>query len=285
MRKLLTIAMLLMLATGTQAQKYDTIKVEREASFQGGGINAFTRWLAERVTYPENLRALNAGTQVLSRHNLRTGVTEEVAVLPGSGGPAVGGTVVVQFIVNTDGSLSDIKAVETPHPALTDAVIPVVRRSPKWESAMQGLIVKQGDSIVYNSMRRVRQIIEIPVHFPAPGTQSNVRKFTGKIYDYDEVERPPALTNSEETIFDWFDRRAASSKKLQKAPARTMFVMFVVEPDKSLTGIQLINSPNNAVTNEVRRILATMPQRTPGMVGGENVRTYVTMLLNTGAAE
>ena len=48
------------------------------------------------------------------------------------------GTVVISFIVETDGSLSSFEALKVPHQDLADEVIRVIKLSPKWNPAKKG---------------------------------------------------------------------------------------------------------------------------------------------------
>ena len=72
--------------------------------FQGGGIDDFALWVNSRVEIPITELARD-----ISR------------------------TVLVEFTVNTDGSLSDIHAVFGSNPALNAAAVNAVSKSPKWE--------------------------------------------------------------------------------------------------------------------------------------------------------
>jgi protein TonB len=99
-------------------------KVEVDASFQGGGIDAFSRWVRDRVVYPDMARSMN-----------------------------VKGTVMAQFIVNHDGTVSDIKIVSPPQRLLDNEVLRVVKMAPNaWTAPRQ-------------AGKAVRQLIEIPVVF------------------------------------------------------------------------------------------------------------------------
>ena len=75
-------------------------------TFQGGGLDDFALWVNSRVELP--LSELARGT---SR------------------------TVLVEFTVNADGSLSDIHAVFGSNPALNEAAEKAVGKSPKWNPA------------------------------------------------------------------------------------------------------------------------------------------------------
>ncbi len=155
MRRLF-IVILLLVASGAQAQTNDIdinrrecetpldsirrlyIPKEVEPSFKGGGINAFPRWIGKRVIYPSSLLRRN-----------------------------IGGTVRVQFSVNTKGRVSDIKIVESPHPALSEEVFQIVRRSPRWKPGRQGM-VRRADGVAVEAIKPVKTHIEVSVIFRAP---------------------------------------------------------------------------------------------------------------------
>lgn len=75
-------------------------------TFQGGGLDDFALWVNSRVEIP--IAELAGGT---SR------------------------TVLVEFTVNTDGSVSDIHAVFGSNPTLNEAAEKAVAKSPKWHPA------------------------------------------------------------------------------------------------------------------------------------------------------
>jgi len=76
--------------------------VEQMPKFQGGDINKFRKWVASQLRYPED--AAEKG---------------------------ISGRVVVSFIVETDGSLSNIKVVRGSYPSLNAEALRVVKSSPK----------------------------------------------------------------------------------------------------------------------------------------------------------
>lgn len=75
--------------------------------FRGGELSVFRRWVMERVKYPQEARQRN-----------------------------ISGTVVVSFIINKDGSLSDIVTLRSPDVLLTQEVKRVVGSSPTWEPGL-----------------------------------------------------------------------------------------------------------------------------------------------------
>jgi protein TonB len=82
--------------------------VEENAQFPGGDAECF-KWLSEHIKYPS------------------------ICVEQG-----VQGRVIVNFVVNRDGSIIDVKTVRSPDPNLTKEAERVVKLMPKWKPARQG---------------------------------------------------------------------------------------------------------------------------------------------------
>ena len=82
--------------------------VEEKPSFQGGDENTFTKWVASKLVYPE-----------IAKEN------------------GVQGRVILQFLVGTDGSVSDVKVVRGVDASLDKEAARVVASSPKWKPGRQ----------------------------------------------------------------------------------------------------------------------------------------------------
>ena len=82
--------------------------VEENAQFPGGDAECF-KWLSEHIKYPS--------------------ICQEQGVQ---------GRVIVNFVVNKDGSIVDVKTVRSPDPNLTKEAERVVKMMPKWKPARQG---------------------------------------------------------------------------------------------------------------------------------------------------
>ncbi len=79
------------------------VKVSNMPKFQGGDLEKFRQWVQKEAQYPEVQRAMG-----------------------------IEGRVIVQFIVNMDGSLSDFEVISDTDPALNKEALRVVSKSPKW---------------------------------------------------------------------------------------------------------------------------------------------------------
>jgi periplasmic protein TonB len=93
--------------------------VEEPATFKGGDLASFTQWVLEHTSYPQE--ASEAG---------------------------IFGKVIVQFSVNREGRVCDVKVTRSVHPSLDAEAIRVINESPKWKPAKQsGNAVKQNFTI------------------------------------------------------------------------------------------------------------------------------------------
>ena len=82
--------------------------VEEKPKFQGGDANDFTKWVNQRLVYPD-----------VAKEN------------------GVQGRVMLQFTVNTDGSVSGVKVLRGVDPSLDKEAVRVVSMSPKWTPGKQ----------------------------------------------------------------------------------------------------------------------------------------------------
>ena len=82
--------------------------VEEKPKFQGGDANNFTKWVNQRLVYPD-----------VAKEN------------------GVQGRVMLQFTVNTDGTVSGVKVLRGVDPSLDKEAVRVVSMSPKWTPGKQ----------------------------------------------------------------------------------------------------------------------------------------------------
>jgi protein TonB len=82
--------------------------VEEKPSFMGGDANAFSKWVNERLNYPE-----------IAKEN------------------GIQGRVLLQFVVGADGKVSNVKVVRGVDPSLDKEAVRVVQSSPNWSPGKQ----------------------------------------------------------------------------------------------------------------------------------------------------
>ena len=83
-------------------------KVETMPSFMGGDLTTFRNWVQGKVKYP----------QLAQENN-------------------ISGRVLLMFVVEKDGSLTNIEVLQTPDSSLAEEAIRVLKTSPKWTPGKQ----------------------------------------------------------------------------------------------------------------------------------------------------
>lgn len=81
---------------------------EKMPSFQGGDLNTFRNWVQKNVTFPAI--ALENGIQ---------------------------GRVILTFVIEKDGRLTNIQVLKTPDRSLSEEATRVLQKSPKWAPGLQ----------------------------------------------------------------------------------------------------------------------------------------------------
>ncbi len=76
--------------------------------FQGGDLNKFREWVQKKLVYP-----------VIAAEN------------------GIQGTVVIAFVIERDGTLTNIEVIATPDSSLAEEAVRVLKTSPKWTPGKQ----------------------------------------------------------------------------------------------------------------------------------------------------
>ena len=84
------------------------LRAETMPSFQGGDLNTFRNWVQSNVRFPQI--ALENGIQ---------------------------GRVTLTFVIEKDGSLTNIQVLQTPDRSLSEEAVRVLSKSPKWSPGKQ----------------------------------------------------------------------------------------------------------------------------------------------------
>jgi len=82
--------------------------VENKPMFQGGDENTFSKWVGDRIDYPE-----------IAKEN------------------GMQGRVMLTFVIGTDGRISDVQVLRGVDPALDKEAVRVVNSSPRWTPGYQ----------------------------------------------------------------------------------------------------------------------------------------------------
>ncbi len=195
-------------------------------------------------------------------YNMGTYLSNHVQYPQAAIDSGIQGKVYVQFIVETDSSISNVKATRGAElggglPAEAERL---VREMPKWAPGTQkGVLVR-----VYFTM---------PVNFKLEADQ---RKDT--VYPYTEVlPRAP---------YDWYKYLSNNLRYPNYSRNNylqgNVYVRFIVRRDGSITDVrlarrELINDKKTELEIEALRLVTEMPNWSPAMQNGQPVSCYFTV--------
>ena len=91
-----------------EEETYFVFNVEEQPTFNGGDANEFTKWVNTHIQYPQ--------------------IAQEMSIQ---------GKVTLQFTIEKDGSLQNVKVLSTPDESLSKEAVRVVSSSPKWKPGKQ----------------------------------------------------------------------------------------------------------------------------------------------------
>ncbi len=206
------------------------LTAEHMPLFNGAdGLPSFRKWVCSRIRYPE-----------------------EAAIRQAEG------RVVAEFVIEKDGTLSNIRILKAPDEALGQEVVRVLRQSPRWIPGQTG-------------GRPVRIKAVIPVDFKWQTQTENP--------DYKplwQAEIMPTFQGGDFRLFaQWVKERinypVGAQHRQRWNTNAVVLVQFTVEADGSLDSIIIKSTPDPQFAAEVIRVLHKSPAWTPGFQDGKAV--------------
>ncbi len=195
-------------------------------TFRGAPASSFDSWVISQVKYP----------------------AEAVA-------KGVYGRVYVNLTVDLDGSLSNIKLVNSPNSVLSEEVLRVVRSSPKWDPPKNSAVDE-----VYK--------YDIAIKFKLPDNISD-----GKAYVV--VEKMPLFPGGDRALLDFIKDNthypdSAKAKNIQGK----VILRFIVNPEGGVEDVMVLKGVHPLLDEEAIRVVNKLPAFTPGYQGGRPVNVY-----------
>lgn len=200
-----------------------------------GDLNTFRAWVQKNIKYPAE--AFKNGEQ---------------------------GRVVLSFVVEKDGSVSNIQILQTPGKAFSEETRRVVAASPKWKPGEQ-----RGEKV------RVRYTLPVDFRITATAqdTKTSENKSSGE-EPFLVVDTPPQFNGGDINEFRrWVQMNVKyPAEALGKNIYGKVLVTFVIEKDGSVGNAEIFKSPDKSLADEVLRVIGKSPKWTPGKQRGEAVR-------------
>ena len=241
-KRLFFILAAVLMAASAMANDSIYVVVEVAPEFEGGQAAMF-KYIADNVVYPDS--ALAQGAQ---------------------------GKVYCEFVVEPDGSLSNIKVVRSAKNEWLDReAVRVIASMPNWKPGMM-----RGEAV------RARYVI--PVIFkiqtppaPQPETANEADEPVLVV-----VEQMPEFPGGQQAMLAFLSENVKYPVIARENGIQgTCIVQFVVNKDGSIVDVAVVRSGGDpSLDKEALRVIKSMPKWRPGMLKGKPVRVKYTIPVN-----
>lgn len=215
--------------------------VEKMPEFPGG-ISACMKFLSDNIKYPADA------------------IEKKIE-----------GRVVVQYVVNQDGSISDIKITRGVSPSLDAEAIRVVQAMPKWKPGMQ-----RGQAV------RVKYTMPIMFRLQVPSkageaTPVGVKYTPIKVEPnangvFEVVDQMPEFPGGLRALMEYISKNVKYPQEAHdKGIQGRVMVQIVIDAEGKVTDPKIQKGVDPLLDTEAIRITNLMPRWKPGMQNGKAV--------------
>ena len=227
----------------SRAAEGEVFQVVEEMPEFPGGMGECMKWLGQNIKYPAD--AKEKGVQ---------------------------GRVIVQFVVEKDGTIVNAKVVRGVDPDLDAEALRVVNQSPKWKPGKQ-----KGEA--------VRVKYTLPIMFKLDNDSSDSKAAEApreaKVDEngvYQVCEEMPEFPGGMAECMKWLGKNINYPEDCKKEGVQgRVIVQFVVDKDGSIKDPTIARGVHPSLDKEALRVLSGMPNWKPGKQKGEAVKVKYTI--------
>ncbi|MBO9727585.1 MAG: TonB family protein [Chitinophaga sp.] len=205
--------------------------VEQPPVFKGGE-DSLAAYLARNIRYPKTAQVKNTA-----------------------------GTIFVQFVVDKDGTIKQVKTVGKKHgDGLEEEAVRVVKSMPKWKPGRQN-----GRNVAVQFNLPIRFMLEpAKVQFTPPTSHEEIFTF---------VEEPPIFPGGEEALAKYLSKNIKYPRDAQEHGTKgTVFVQYIINSDGTIKDVATVGAKKgNGLEDEAIRVVKAMPKWKPGKQNGRLV--------------
>ena len=229
--------------------------VETMPEYPNGGMPGMMEFLSKNIRYPVN--AQKNGTQ---------------------------GRVTVQFIVNTDGSISNIGILRRVDPELDGEAVRVISAMPKWKPGMQKgkpVRVKYTVPVMFRlndeKKEEFKPVPKIDESIVVVGYASQEKSPAEEDVVFEVVEQMPSFAGGMGGLMRYLSKNIKYPVAAQKAGAqRQVIVQVIIDSNGNVTNPKITKSVDPSLDAEAIRVTSNMPKWQPGMQRGKAVNVKYT---------
>ncbi|MEN8249228.1 MAG: M56 family metallopeptidase [Bacteroidota bacterium] len=203
--------------------------VEEPASFEGG-IEEFYKYVGENLKYPQE--ALDKG---------------------------LSGRIFVEFVVQKDGSLEEVKILRGIGAGCDEEALLVVKNSPPWTPGKQ-------------SGKIVKQRMVLPITFKHPDYVEHIEQYEKQLEQekISESKSHPNYPGGMHAFYQYVQENISYPEKAKENSVEgKVFVEFLVNEDGSVSNVNLKRGIGSGCDEEAMRIMENSPNWEPMMVDGK----------------
>ena len=188
------------------------------------------------------------------------------------------GRVFISFVVEKDGSVSNVKIVRGIGGGCDEEAARVIAGMPKWQPGMQ-----KGKPVRVNYMMPV--FFKLTEDQPAkPVEKSDMSKVDMKPDRngvYQIVEEMPQFPGGETKLMEHIAKNLTYPQEARdKGIEGRVFVAMVIEKDGSVSNVKVLRGIGGGCDEEAVRVISALPKWKPGKINGEPVRESYQIPIN-----
>lgn len=186
------------------------------------------------------------------------------------------GRVILNYVVEEDGSISEVQVVRGVAPMLDSEAIRVIESMPKWKPGKL-----RGKEV------RVRFTLPVVFRIPSEGQVQdevviNYKEDKAKNNNQEEifvvVENQPEFPGGNQAMMEFLGNNINYPVEAQEKRIQGRVILnFVIEKDGAISEIQVVRGVDPSLDMEATRVVGAMPKWKPGTQRGQAVRVRYTL--------
>ena len=196
----------------------------------------------------------------------------------------VEGRVILTFVVERDGTITDVKVVRSIDPSLDKEAVRVIKSMPKWiPGKNKGKPIRMQYTIPVTFRLNHEEALKAKEPINTNGEVLKAKEviaddFKDSIVLVDVVDEMPQFPEGIDSLFSYLSSSIRYPVIAEENGVQgRVIVTFVVERDGSLTNIEVVKSVDPSLDKEAVRVAKSMPKWIPGKNKGEPVRVKYTL--------
>jgi len=178
------------------------------------------------------------------------------------------GVVFVSFVIEPDGSVTNIQIENGLGDGCNEEVLRVIRLMPKWNPGK-------------HNGKAVRTKYYLPVRLSITEEVSNNDSLLKSLrHTFSFVDESPSYPGGEEAKSEFFNKNMIYPEADKKNKIQgTVFVTFIVCSDGQIRNVDIIRELSETIDAEALRLTNMMPKWNPGKRGGNAVNVQINMAI------